>query len=174
MKYVLGIVVMILFGVTPVSVQAVTPRDLAINCFTEVVGKHGPKGEAYVRSYITGQVDLESLSIIVSIRGKISIAEARTRVANTISGNQSSAFRDMNYTTVVFDRQAKVIKGPKRTETFDDPLVWVSGYYYRNWDTNRTDRELFEVILRVSKGACQIIDIAWNNAWLSWAAVNGL
>jgi len=167
------VLMLIITGVWSEVTLAQTPtREAAITCFDKAVQAYSQKEESQVRAHIASQIDLNSLAIRVANRGKISYDQALSLAKEAISGNRSTAFRDMDYQTVTFDRYTKVIKGPKQTRANPDPVIEVAGYYYRKGDKDRDDRENFTAILRIVGEDCQIVDLAYNNAWLSWAALN--
>lgn len=157
----------------PAVALAKTPtREAAINCFNQTVQAYSQKNESELRAHIANQIDIDSLAVRVANRGKISYDQALFLATEAVNGNSSTAFRNMDYKTVTFNRYSRVIKGPKQTKGNPDPVIEVAGYYYRKDDRDREDRENFTAILRIVGDDCQIVDIAYNNAWLSAAALN--
>ena len=123
-----------------------------------------------IRTFALRYIHIPSVAAIVARRG-YSYEESLRRIQRALNGNSSVAFRGLDVTTIVYLRNSGALPDPLRgTKAGFDYVYRLNAYYYRVKDKDKEDRETFSLWIRVIPGKCQLVDLSWNNASLSWAA----
>ena len=150
------------------NAQAQPTKKQAIACVTNFITEVEENGQD-IRTFALEYIHIPSVSAIVARKGFTS-SEAQRRVQETLQSNQSVAFHDIDINTIVYLRSSRVLSDPLRGQDGRNFVYRLNAYYYKLGDVEKEDRETFTLWVRVIPGRCQLTDLAWNNASLSWAA----